>query len=257
MHRATTLPMDERVRDRRNDILSHLSEPERPYVVFTVREFDSLNQESDLRNRRIADFGPSMTELVSRGFNVIRLMSKTKDPLVGVDRHHLDWQVERDGEFGDELAVLSGAEFVVSTTTGGDCLALAYRRPVLYLDCFRFPLVFLGTELTTFSVPLMFDSNSGQRIGMKTILERGLGWVGDQRLFSKAGVQLSQSDSQRIRSQIIEYVDALSSKDLINQDLAQQLWRDMLNTRLGSEIAERHGEIKAKMLRSSLSEFVI
>ena len=254
--RATSLPLEGPVSARRHAILDHLDEPVRPYVVFTVREFDSLDQENDLSNRRIIDLHPGMSELVSRGFNVIRLMSKTKDPLTVVHPNLLDWQVERDGEPGDELALMSGAAFVVSTTTGGDCLALAYRRPVLYLDCFRFPLVFLGTELATFSVPLMCDSHTGDRLGLSEILDRGLGWVGDQRLFARAGVLVSQSDPQRIRTQIAQYAEGLSVSKLPNRDPAQQLWRDLLVARLGSEIVERHGEIRANMLRSCIPEFV-
>jgi putative glycosyltransferase (TIGR04372 family) len=223
--RKTTLPLGSDVVARRNEILSHLAQPDRPYVVFTIREFDPNDQHNDLRNRQIADFGLAMSELVSRGFNVIRLMSRTKDPLMVADRHHLDWQVERDGEPGDELAVFSGAAFVVPTTTGGDCLALAYRRPVLYLDCFRFPLVFLGTELATFSIPRLLDSVTREQLALHDVLDRGLGWVADQRLFFREGVTVLQSDPQKIRSQVIEYAENLSERVVMNQDRAQQLWR--------------------------------
>jgi hypothetical protein len=117
-------------------------------------------------------------------------------------------------------------------------------------------LVFLGTELATFSVPLMCDSHTGDRLGLSEILDRGLGWVGDQRLFARAGVLVSQSDPQRIRTQIAQYAEGLSVSKLPNRDPAQQLWRDLLVARLGSEIVERHGEIRANMLRSCIPEFV-
>lgn len=254
--RETTLPVGDAVVARRSQILSRLAEPDRPYVVFTIREFNPLDDHNDLRNRQIADFSLGMSELVHRGFNVIRLMSKTQDPLIAFDRHHLDWQVERDGEPGDELVLLSGAAFVVSTTTGGDCLALGYRRPVLYIDCARFFLVFLGTELASFSVPLMYDIQSKEQLGLGALLERGLGWVGDQRLFTKAGVMVAPSDPERLRSQIVEYVVGLTAGWSISQEAAQQEWRETLGNELGSEIDARHGQVRARMLDSSIDEFV-
>lgn len=256
MSRSTTLPLDRRVVARRNQILSRLAESERPYVVFTVREFNPHDDQNDLRNRRIADFALGMKELVRLGFNVVRLMSETQDPLITPDRHHLDWQVQRDGKPGDELAIISGAAFVVSTTTGGDCLALGYRRPVLYIDCSRFFLVFLGTELATFSVPLMYDSQTRERLGLDALLERDLGWIGDQRLFSKAGMLVTQSDPERLKSQIVEFAEILSAEWNASQESAQWKWRELLSGKLGSEIESRHGRIMARMLASSMKEFV-
>lgn len=245
--RTTTLPSGSVVEDRRKEILSQLEHPDRPYVVFTIREFDTANNENELRNRRIADFVPAMNALTERGFNVVRLMSRTNDPLTSQLRHVLDWQVLDDGKPGDELAIISGASFVVSTTTGGDCLALAYRIPVLYIDAARFYLVFLATELATFQTPRIEDERSGRPLTLSQILERGLGWVGEQEAFAEAGVRVVSSTSKEIRDYVIEYLSSENWRIIDSADETEKDWRALLANHHREDITKRHGPMRARM----------
>ena len=254
--RPTSLPAGGEIANRRSAILRKLYEPDRPYVVFTVREWiPKATKKKDLRNRRIEDFEPAMTALVQRGYNVIRLSSRTSDRLSVNDGHILDWQVLVDGEPGDELAIVSGASFVVSTTTGGDCLALAYRRPVLYLDSARLFLAFFGTELATIHMPKMSDSKSAQRLSLKNVLERNLGWVGDQRCFAAAEVTVTISTPDELRRHVLEYVDFLQSRvaDGIGID---ERWRSLVRAFHGEEIQALHGGIRARMHPATLRDVV-
>ena len=247
VRRETTLPRPETMLLRRREILSHLAEPERPYVVFTIREFDRASTVNELRNRQISDLVPAMSALVERGFNVVRVTSSTKDPIAGALEHVLDWQVLVNGRPGDELAVVSGASFVVSTTTGGDCLALAYRRPVLYLDSARFCLVFLGTELAMFQMPQFLDSMTGRSLSLEQLPERDLGWVGEQGAFAKAGVTVVNSDPQVIRNVVIQYHDMGAWRGDYTEDADDAAWREMLMMRHGEQVTRRHGPIRASM----------
>lgn len=247
VRRETTLPRPDTMLLRRREILSRLAEPERPYVVFTIREFDRASQVNELRNRQISDLVPAMNALVERGFNVIRLTSSTKDPLAGELKHVLDWQVLVDGRPGDELAVVSGASFVVSTTTGGDCLALAYRRPVLYLDSARFCLIFLGTELATFQMPRFVDSTTGSSLSLEQLLERDLGWVGEQQSFAKSSVTVVNSDPQEIHNVVIQYHDTGAWRGGYAADADESAWRELLMMRHGEQVTRRHGPVRALM----------
>jgi len=249
--RETTLPRAETMSIRRREILSNIAEPERPYVVFTIREFDRSNKVNELRNRQISDLLPAMSALVERGFNIVRLTSSTKDPIVSANEHVLDWQVLVNGRPGDELAVVSGASFVVSTTTGGDCLALAYRRPVLYLDSARFCLVFLGTELATFQMPQFLDTKTGRFLSLEQLLECDLGWVGEQGAFAKAGVTVVNSDPEEIRNVVIQYHDMGAWRGDYTADAGDVMWREMLMMRHGEQVTRRHGPIRALMHPSS------
>ena len=253
--RASTLPPSPTFTARRTEILSNLSSPERPYVVFTIREPDVSYDPVDPRNRDINDFVPSMQALTRHGFNVIRLTSKTKYPLKSTGRHILDWQVLVDGRAADELALISGAEFVVSSTTGGDCLALAYRRPVLYIDSARLYLVFLGTELTTFQIPHLLDSRSGQKLGLPEILARNLGWTGEVQSFTDAGVTIANSGMSEIEKAVSEYAELLSHEQGDELRAGQGNWRQQFLARYHPDVMARHGEIRAQMLPSSVAEF--
>jgi len=196
-----------------------------------------------------------MAALVARGFNVVRLTSRSNDPLVGHHDYILDWQVLVNGEPGDELALMSEASFVVSTTTGGDALALAYRKPVLYIDSARFFLMFLGTELATIQIPEMVDTQNGRTLVLQDILKRGLGWSGEQSLFIQKGVRVIRSSPEEIRSCVMEYLDLLTSGK-VEASESQSHWRRALEAQHGPQIASIHGEIRARLLPSSRLKFV-
>ena len=254
--RPSTLPTAPTFSARREEILSKLESPERPYVVFTIREPDVSYDPDDPRNRKIDDFVPAMRSLTQRGFNVIRLTSKTSYPVEIDNEHVLDWQVLVDGHEGDELAIVSGAAFVVSSTTGGDCLALAYRRPVLYIDSARLYLVFLATELATFQMPDIVDVLTGEKLELQQILARNLGWTGEAQSFVEAGARIVNSDASKIDAFVNEYVDLTSQHSQKLDSEHQMKWRQLLLARYRDVVTTRHGEIRARMLPSSIEEFV-
>ena len=254
--RSPTLPSTSAMERRRADIRAHLAEPERPYVVLTIREYDSSGTNHELRNRRINDFVPAIKKLIELGYNVIRLTARTGDLLSLDNQHLLDWQVREMGQTGDELAIVSGASFVVSTTTGGDCLALAYRKPVLYIDSARLFFVFAATELATFQMPIYVDERTGLRLNLKQLLERGLGWVGEQRAFTDAGVKVINSTPEQIRDYVDEYyrlklwsTDAVGSPDELK-------WREMFLMHHREQIRDRFGSLRARMLPSTKREML-
>lgn len=251
---ATSLPLDSSFELRRKDILSHMSNPERPYVIFTARE--TTRGIEDIRDRDIRDFEPAILSLIEIGYNVIRLTSRTENLLRINSPHLIDWQVREDGRPGDELVLVSGASFVVSTTTGVDALALAYRRPVLYVDASRLFYVFLGTELATFQMPLVLDQKSGTALNLEQLLKRGLGWAKHLQEFSDAGVRIIKSSPEKLREIILEYVDFISSKPQPELKSAQDSWRSLVMHYLSHKVTDRHGEIQAGMhpdtLRSHL-----
>lgn len=250
--RPSTLRLGAHDVKRRLRILSLLGEPERPYVVFTIRDPKVAYDPRDLRNREVRDFEPAMLALVEKGFNVMRVVSTTDDPVRVDSRHVLDWQVLRDGQPGDELALISGASFVVSTTTGGDSLALALRRPVLYIDSARLRLVFLGTELATFQMPEFCDLKDGKVLNFNEVLRYGLGWLRESREFTTKGIRVINSSPEQIREIVIEYVKYQGtevSSEFVNN---QSAWRRILLDHHGHEIQERHGNIRAWMHPATL-----
>jgi putative glycosyltransferase (TIGR04372 family) len=226
-----------------------MTQPERPYVILTVRE---VAQGEDLRNRDIKEFEASILRLIETGHNVIRLTSHTNNPLQFESPHLLDWQVTKFGKQGDELALVSGASFVISTTTGIDCLALALRRPVLYVDVARLFYVFLGTELTTFQMPQMTDWESGEPINLQQLLERGVGFSKNPQSFVDARVKIVNSSPEQLAQVIREYATNLSLGHPPDDDALQVRWRELVLHHLRDEVTSRHGAIRARMHPATL-----
>jgi putative glycosyltransferase (TIGR04372 family) len=254
--RATTLPVNASLATRRNEILSRFPNPAAPYSVFTIRDYEAKHDPRDLRNRRIQEFLPAMQALVGLGMNVIRLTVTTDDLLSVTNSGILEWQVRVDGQPGDELALISGAEFVVSTTTGGDALALAYRRPVLYVDSSRLRITFLGTEYATFQMPRIEDVVSGRRLTFPEIVGRGLYAVRDWRTFAELGVRVRNSDPELIAHHVTEYFKTSRGVDGARELEHQQVWRRQLLHAHGAEVLSDHGIIRARMHPASLRDYV-
>jgi|694.fasta_scaffold59338_3 putative glycosyltransferase (TIGR04372 family) len=254
--RATTLPINSVMEVRRREILSNFANPNAPYSVFTIRDYEPKHDPRDLRNRRIQEFLPAMQALVDQGMNVIRLTVATDDRIQVESPGILDWRVRVEGQSGDELVIVSGAEFVVSTTTGGDALALAYRRPVLYVDSSRLRITFLGADLATFQMPKIEDITSGRQLTFRDIVDRGLYIVRDSRTFAEMGVRVCNSDAESIESHVLEYYKMFKHPEDINDRERQQIWREYLMRAHQSEILSDHGSIRARMHPTSLRDYV-
>ncbi len=239
-----TLPSGGCFEQRRGELLQRFKEPHRPYVIFTVRDADS---DQDLRNREIRDFEPAMLALTDNGFNVIRLTSKTNDRVSVVDSNILDFQTQIDGRELDELALVSNASFIVSSTTGIDCLALAYRRPVLYIDAARFFYMFLGTELATVHMPRFVSVESEKLITLSELLMLDLGWVKHSSSFFENGVQVLKSSPEEIQASVTQYAQAHLKPIKANSASLQDQWRSQLLARHAEQIVSRHGDIRAQL----------
>jgi len=250
----TTLAIPDQVSARRREILSNFGSPSLPYVVFTIRDRRILHDPDDLRNRSVIEFEPAITSLTERGFNVIRLTATTTDPLSSTNERILDWQVRRDGRPGDEIAIMSDAAFVVSTTTGGDSLGLICQRPVLYVDSARLLLVFLGTEFATFHMPRIEDAVTGNRLTFREVLDRGLARVRETHEFAERGVRVINSSPQEIKQCVDEFADLFLGSTNSVAETHQSQWRETLLLHGGSELAHRHGEIRARMHPASLRD---
>lgn len=245
----STLPQTPEHTSRRAEILSMLRDPERPYVVISARE---SAQGHDLRNRDINEFEPAIHVLIHAGYNVVRVTARTRNPLQLRSRHVLDFQVEVSGQPGDELALVSGSSFVISTTTGIDCLALAYRRPVLYVDTARLFYVFLGTELATFQMPLMLDSRTGETLKLQQLVERKLCMTKHSDALSENGVLIANSKPDELANVVREYLRISATPYREDYVSDQSHWRDLLSGCLGDDLARRHGDLQAFMHPASM-----
>jgi len=242
----TSLPISRELSSRYETICELHSVPRRPLVIVTVRE--ATTGDGDLRNRRIADFRIAIETLVGRGYNVIRLTHRTADPADFSLAGFIDYQVARHGLPGDELALIANCDFVVSTTTGIDCLALAYRKPVLYIDAARFFYMFLGTELATCHLPEYEDLETGQLISLPELLDRGLGWVKHSEAFELAGVRVRKTSPADIARVVDDYERKIGHQMPTVRDDVEPHWQKQLMERHGKEILSRHGKIYASLL---------
>jgi hypothetical protein len=96
-------------------------------------------------------------------------------------------------------------------------------------------------------MPQFLDSMTGRALSLEQLLERDLGWVGEQGAFAKAGVTVVNSDPQVIRNVVIQYHDMGAWRGDYTEDADDAAWREMLMMRHGEQVTRRHGPIQALM----------
>jgi putative glycosyltransferase (TIGR04372 family) len=248
---------------RRNEVLATYFSSDRPYVVVTTKE--PAGTTDPLRSRSVTDLLPAIELLCDRGYHVLRVVDSSNDDLPVTRTGVVDFHVRRDGEPGDEIALVSGAEFVISTTTGLDALALSLRVPVLYIDAARLWYAFLGTSLATFFPPRYRDIATNSEIGLTDLLSRGIAVTKDSDAFTRAGVRVEVSSPESIR----DYVDSYEALRLFGRterifesvSPQQARWRQSLLRHHRDVISLEHGDIHAvlhpRTLDPAVSVYVI
>jgi len=108
--------------------------------------------------------------------------------------------------------------------------------------------------LTTFQIPHLLDSRSGQKLGLSEILARNLGWTGEVQSFTDAGVTIVNSGTSEIEKAVSEYAELLSHERGAEMRAGQGNWRQQFLARHHRDVMTRHGEIRAQMLLSSVAE---
>jgi hypothetical protein len=96
-------------------------------------------------------------------------------------------------------------------------------------------------------MPRFEDIEKGESLKLEQILQRGLGWVGEQSAFVKAGVRVINSSPMEIRDHVVEYHATGDWHHCTAEDALERTWREMLLIRHGDVVAKRHGPIRARM----------
>lgn len=215
--------------------------PKSPYVCLTVRDGAYYSRtgtvESDgyrLLNFDVSVFTMAANALTAAGYAVIRVGTPT-DNKVPSDSKIIDYANSELRSEQADLALIRDCAFMISTQTGPDALALALRRPVMYVDTLRISQFFLGTKLATWN-PVKFVSRStGQQLCLEELFASNLIWM-------KHPDDFLHSDFDFIRSSAEEIAEMVSGYLLDRQGVAPIAWQSLrhaTNSRMTQLLGER------------------
>jgi putative glycosyltransferase (TIGR04372 family) len=88
----------------------------------------------DYRDTDIADYGPAIMALADRGFWVFRMGKIVRKPLTVRHPRIIDYAKREDRSDFLDLWLIHRCAFCISTSTGLDSVALAFRKPIVTVN---------------------------------------------------------------------------------------------------------------------------
>ena len=223
---------------------------DRPFVCLVARH--GGEQDSSLRNRSIEDFESSVEALTQRGITVVRMGSKDSPPLRSLSPLVIDYaNSEHKSELVD-IYLLAHCHFIISTMSGPDAMALAFRRPALYIDIAHYSLCFTGSSLTTWTPAKIVRSNNKQPLSLREVFNTGAGYFWKDSQFASAGLEVLRSTPDEIRNYVMEMMDRLAAIGGASESLLQAEYRKVMMEAMGDLGHLWHGEV-----RSQIPEFFL
>ena len=218
---------------------------DRPFVCLVARH--GGEQDSSLRNRSIEDFESSVEALTQRGITVVRMGSKDSPPLKSLSPLVIDYaNSEHKSELVD-IYLLAHCHFIISTMSGPDAMALAFRRPALYIDIAHYSLCFTGSSLTTWTPAKIVRSNNKQSLSLREVFNTGSGYFWKDSQFASAGLEVLRSTPDEIRNYVMEMMDRLAATGGASESLLQAEYRKVMMEAMGELGHLWHGEVRSQI----------
>lgn len=194
--------------------------------AYFARWGDSPLARDGTRNASIHTYTPAISHLLERGFSVIRLGASTTTPL-DLD-HPQFWDYAADGSRSELLDIVlpRHCHFFISTLSGPDKLAQAYRRPILFTNLAPLKSISLWMQ-NSLIAPKRFRRDDGSTIPWRDVFGSGLYTKSESEL-AVDGIRLAHNTPSELLDSTREMTDRLAG---ITRDDARSdsRWAEMLN----------------------------
>jgi putative glycosyltransferase (TIGR04372 family) len=205
----------------------------------------------DYRDANIQNYILAIQELINRGYYVIRMGAKVKEPVNFNNPKFIDYAY--NGMRTDFLDIYLGAkcQFCISSSSGWDAVpGFLFRKPVLITNLV--PVGYLPTFTTKYTVMVKghYSIDGGRYLSFSEIFENGLGYILDSSVYKMKKVKLIENSPEEIRDAVGETEERLTGtwKENINDEqLQNRFWKNFPKNSLSIyNGAPLHGEIRSK-----------
>ncbi len=220
------------------------------YVCFVVREAawapptTGPLSSGALRSRSFQDFLLAAQALAESGVHVIKLGAAGTTQVAG--NKIIDYANSPEKSALLDVYLPAHSMCVVSTMSGPDAVALAARRPVLYIDIAQYSLCFAGTRLVTWVPALLNSQKLGRSLTLKEVFESGAGRFLGLQAFEEAGITIKQSSPEQIRDHCLAFYKQLASGSDHDEELQQQ-YRDLFHDLLSKNSVAKLGALNSRL----------
>jgi len=227
--------------------------PGAPYICVAIRDASyyartgtTEHKGYSLLNFELATFEAAVRRLIAHGFAVVRMGTPTSNILPELSGF-IDYANSPLRDEISDIVLIRDCEFVLSTQTGIDAVALALRRPVLYVDTVRLSQFFLGTRHATWN-PVKFVRNDGSApMTLTQLVNSSFMWMEDPAEFLSSGTQFVRSSSAEIESMVDSYVRERRGQGPADWDSLRVLANNQMNMALGERGQAVWGDVTAQL----------
>ena len=235
--------------------------PNQKFVCLIVRDggyYKSLGEaeksNTEKFNFDIADFEMAAEALATRGYQVVRMGTGTEKPMATRIDGIFDYALSQHRSELLDIYLTGNCEFAISTQTGPDCVCLAFRRPVCYVDVTRFSQFFFGTKIAYWSPSKLLLR--GQRLTLKEIVAGDLAWIKNPDDFEHVGLDGAHSTAEEILGLANGFTDLFEGGLVMTaEDLAMSVKaQEIISNGLGQRGRDAFGRITAQINSAFLRE---
>jgi putative glycosyltransferase (TIGR04372 family) len=203
----------------------------------------------DYRDSKIGSYVLVSEELADRGYYVIRMGAKVKEPIGSKHPKVIDYAT--NGMRTDFLDIYLGAKcfFSISTSTGWDSVPYIFRRPVVYVNMLPLGGGFTFAKSSLFITKQHFLKHENRALSMREIFECGAGFLYMASDFDSKGITLMDNSPEEIRDVVLEMLERLNSvwqPHEMDEALQNKFWEIFPVNARTSDDKPWHGEIKTR-----------
>ena len=222
------------------------------FVCLVVREGGEV--EAFSRNHSVHDFEAAALALAETGIAVVR-MGATNCTSMKL-KHDLVFDYANSGKRTElaDIYLMANCQFTVSTMSGPDALALAFRRPVLYVDVAHYGLVFSGTSLTTWVPARLKDMTSSNNLSLAESFARGVGWYWKDSQFTDACIGIEKSSPDEISIYALEMLESNRPDGRTGLHATQINYQTQMADAMGDLGRLWHGPVRSRLAPKFLED---
>jgi len=224
------------------------------FVCLMVRDAAYLPELAyhSYRDADVDTYAEAAMALVDRGYYVFRMGQTVAKPFALEHPMVIDYAGKGMHDDFSSIWLAAHCSFAISTSTGWDALALAFRKPILYTNFV--PLEYLSTFWPRSLAIWKHHLKDGKRMTPAEIYESGLGQAMTAEEFENAGVTLEDNSPAELRDAALEMAQYVEG--LVWPDDQCEFWRTFPRSMSLFNNRPLHGEIRLRICDSFLNQYI-
>jgi len=199
-----TLKMSQEDEDSANTALKEFGISQQDKIVcLCVRDSEYLRvtfpetdwNEHNHRDSDINTYVEAAELLAKMGYKVFRMGNIVRDKLESESSSVIDYANSNIRSELLDIYLFSHADFVITTSTGMDFLGALFRIPIGIVNSVSLKSIYQGELLKYYQPKEMMDTNSGQRLGLEELIERGYQRAYNQSDFASMNIGFIDNSS--------------------------------------------------------------